>query len=411
MPPLPSLTSHYHQLLGLPPNWNVENVTLSITGKQIEIRLVYTDKQAECPECGQLCKIYDHTSEQQWRHLDTMQFETIIVARLPRCKCKEHGVKTVRVPWAARHSRFTLMFESFAIELLMHCSSIKAASSMLNLNWHAVDEIMRRAVKRGLNRRESEAIAYLGIDKKSFKAGQHYVTTLNDLDKGRVLEVVEHRTNEAAKALLESLNKKQQEQVKAVSADMWKPYANAVEELLPNADLVHDRFHISKYLSEAVDAVRRKESRELDQAGDKRLVGSKYVWLRNPENMREQQKVELSNLMACEFKTSQAWALKNMFRYFWQLGDTDGASFFFEYWSRRVDEVGLTPLIEVKELLQRHFDHILTYFKHAITNAVSEGLNSKIQIVKASARGFHRFESYRNRILFYCGKLNMAISS
>jgi len=111
-----------------------------------------------------------------------------------------------------------------------------------------------------------------------------------------------------------------------------------------------------------------------------------------------------------EFKTGQAWALKNMFRVFWQLGCADAASYFFEYWSKRVDEVDLKPLIEVKELLQRHFDHILTYFKHAITNAVSEGLNSKIQIVKATARGFHRFESYRTRILFYCGKLNMAIS-
>jgi transposase len=68
-------------------------------------------------------------------------------------------------------------------------------------------------------------------------------------------------------------------------------------------------------------------------------------------------------------------------------------------------------LIKVKEQLLRHFDKVLTWFKHAITNAVSEGLNSKIQIIKASARGFHRFESYRNRILFYCGKLNMAIES
>jgi len=406
-----SLTSHYHQLLGLSSNWKVENVHVSMSGKRVEIRLVCTGKQVACPVCGASCSIYDHATEQRWRHLDTMQFETILVACLPRCQCQEHGVKTVQAPWAARHSRFTLLFESFAIELLLHCANIKAAASMLRLNWHAVNHIMQRAVERGLSRRQADGIAYLGIDEKSFKAGQHYVTTLNDLDQGRVLEVVEHRTTEATKELLETLSQQQREQAKAVSVDLWQPFANAVNQLLPNADLVHDRFHISKSLNDAVDAVRRKESGELRKTGDKRLVGSKYVWLRNPEKLHTQQQLELNTLMNGEFKTGQAWALKNMFRVFWQLGCADAGSFFFEYWSKRVDAVGLTPLIKVKEQLLRHFDKVLTWFKHAITNAVSEGLNSKIQIIKASARGFHRFESYRNRILFYCGKLNMAIES
>jgi len=211
-------------------------------------------------------------------------------------------------------------------------------------------------------------ITYLGIDEKSFKAGQHYVTTQSDLAQVRV---VEHRTTEATKQALESLNRQQRTKVKAVSVDLWKPFASAVRELLPKADLVHVRFHISKYLHEAVDAVRRKESGALEKAGDKRLVGSKYVWLRNPEDMDEQQKVDLSNLVAGEFKTGQAWALKNLFRVFWQLGCADAVSFFFEYWSKRVDEVGLKPLIEVKERLQRHLDNVLTWFKHAITNAVT----------------------------------------
>jgi transposase len=225
------------------------------------------------------------------------------------------------------------------------------------------------------------------------------VTTLNDLDEGRVLEVVEHCTTEAARKLLESLNQPQRAQVKAVSADLWKAFATAVGERLPNADLVHDRFHISKYLNDAVDAVRRKESRQLDKVDDKRLKGSKYLWLRNPENMDEQQKAELKKLMACEFKTGQAWALKNMFQVFWDAGSADGASYVFDFWSKRVDAVGLSLMVKVKERLQRHFDNVLIWFKHDITNAVSEGLNSKIQIVKSSARGFHSFESYRNRIL------------
>jgi len=173
-----SLTSHYQQLLGLPSTWKVENVDLSMPGKRVTIKLKHVGQDVKCPECGTSCSIYDHAPEQRWRHLDTMQFETILVARLPRGNCKEHGVKTVAAPWADKHSRFTLMFEGFVVQLLQHCASTQAVATLLNLSWHAVDQIMRRAVERGLHRRNTEAIEHLGIDEKSFRSGHRYVTTL-----------------------------------------------------------------------------------------------------------------------------------------------------------------------------------------------------------------------------------------
>ena len=404
-----SLTTHYQQLLGLPSTWKVEDVDLSMLGKQVVIRLVYTGKNISCPECGDTCNIYDHAPEQKWRHLDTMQFETILVARLPRVNCKEHGVKTAGAPWADKHSRFTLMFEGFVVQLLQHCANNQAVATLLGLNWHAVDQIMRRAVARGMKRRTTETIEHLGLDEKSFRAGHQYITTLNDLDEGRVLEVVETRTTEATEKLLTSLAVEQREKVKSVAIDMWKPFAAAVRSLLSEADIVHDRFHISKYLNEAVDKVRRQESRNLNAIGDKTLIGSKYAWLRNPENMTEMQRTSFEQLMACELKTGQAWGLKSMFRMFWRFTCLDTASYFFNYWSKAVDRSELNPMIKVKDMMVRHRNNILNYFKHRTTNAVSEGLNSKIQLIKSSARGFHSFESYRNRILFYCGKLNMVI--
>jgi len=409
---MPSLTtSHYQQLLGLPDPWKVSDVKLSLTGMQIEIRLVYEGKLVRCPVCSNGCSIYDQAPEQRWKHLDTMQFETILIASLPRCNCKECGVKTVSVPWANKHSRFTLLFEGFAVELLQHCSSIQAASKLLKLNWHATNEIMKRAVKRGLSRRNTDTVEHIGIDEKSFRAGHKYVTTLNDLKGGRVLEVVETRTTEATVRLLKSLKKSQRKQIKSVSLDMWKPFKNAVKRQLPKADIVHDRFHISKYLNEAVDTVRRQESNQLDKAGDRTLLGSKFAWLRNPENMTKTQRTSFNQLMACELKTGIAWSLKNMFRMFWQFTKHDSAEYFFNYWVGAVEKSELKPLIKVKDMLVRHKDNIFNYFKHRITNAASEGLNSKIQLYKASARGFHSFLSYRTRILFFCGKLNLGISS
>lgn len=90
-----SLTTHYQQPLGLPSTWNVRDIRLAISNKEITIDLEYLGKKTERPVCGNVCSIYDHAPEQKWRHFDTMQFETILVARLPRCNCKEHGVKTV----------------------------------------------------------------------------------------------------------------------------------------------------------------------------------------------------------------------------------------------------------------------------------------------------------------------------
>ena len=354
-------TTHYQQLLALPATWKVEDVLLLMSGKQIEIHIEYTGKKVDCPECGKSCSIYDKAPEQRWRYLDTMQYETILIARVPRCDCKQCGVKTVKVPWADRHSRYALMFEGFAVALLQHCSSIQAASKLLRLSWHATNDIMNRAVQRGLSRRTTDAVEHIGIDEKSFRSGHRYVTTLNDLKGGRVLDVVETRTTKATMLLLNSLKKSQQKQIKSVSLDMWKPFKSAVNRLLPKADIVHDRFHISKYLNEAVDTVRRHESSQLHKEGDSTLIGSRFVWLRNPENMTKKQRTSLNQLMACELKTGIAWSLKNMFRVFWQFTNRDSAEVFFDYWVGAVEKSELKPLIKVKNMLVRHKDNIFNY--------------------------------------------------
>jgi transposase len=136
---------------------------------------------------------------------------------------------------------------------------------------------MKRAVKRGLIRRNTDAIEHIGIDEKSFRAVHQYVTTLNNLKGGRVLEGVETRTTKAMMRLLSSLKKSQRKQIKSVSLDMWKSFNSAAYKLLPKADIVHDRFHISKYLNETVATVRRQESSQLDKEGDRTLIGSKFA--------------------------------------------------------------------------------------------------------------------------------------
>ena len=144
------LTEHYRQLLQLDQNWQVDAVRLLLEEKRLEIDLRHQGKEPViCAQCGARCGIADHAPERSWRHLDTMQFETRLRARVPRSKCGQCGVKTVAVPWAEKHSRFTLMFEAFVIQVLLAASNLKRAGELLGVDWESLQRIMEQAVKRG----------------------------------------------------------------------------------------------------------------------------------------------------------------------------------------------------------------------------------------------------------------------
>jgi transposase len=402
------LQKHYALLLGVGSPWEVKDVELKLTEKKVEIELDWQwEASAKCPECGRECSIHDCAPERTWRHLDTMQFTTLIRARTPRSDCPEHGVKTTKVPWATPHGRFTLLFERFAVEVLLASGSVSQACELLGISWDTAQQIMERAVERGLDRRQLDGLKHLGMDEKSFKRGQSYITLLTDLDQGRVLDVEEERTAEAAAGVWLTLSPEQKQTVEAVAVDMWEPFIQTVQKQVPNADIVHDKFHISKYLGEAVDKVRRQEHKELMAQGDETLKGTRQLWLYNPENFSLEQREEFSGLKDLHLKVGRAWAAKELFSKFWNYQEEGWARRFFKDWFGWVSRSRLKPVVEVSQMLKRHLDNLLTYLKHHITNAVTEGLNSKIQSLKSAARGFRNFRNYRIRILFFCGKLNL----
>jgi transposase len=336
-----------------------------------------------------------------------MQFETVIKARIPRTTCPEHGVRNVHIPWAEPHGRFTLLFEAFAIRVLKASSSIEKGRRLLGLGWEAAQRIMNAAVERGLERRDLEEIKHVGIDEKNFGKGHDYVSVMTDIGGGRVLEVVPGRTQEAADSLWKTLSNEQREQVEAVAVDMWAAFVNSAEEHIPQADIVHDRFHIAKHLNEAVDQVRRAEHKALKKEGDERLTGSRYLWLTNEENLSEERAATFDDLKEANLKTSRAWALRELFRDFFEQRSEPQGRAFFQDWYAWASRCRLKPMVRVAKMIKRHLDRIVTWFTHRISNASSEGFNSLIQALKSAARGFRNFENYRTRILFFCGQLNL----
>ena len=406
--PQPTLNEHYGQMLNLFDPWTVSGLELDTENLRLKINVsTVKGTKLPCPTCGKLCSKEDHREERTWRHLDTMQFETTIVCRVPRINCPEHGVLSAEVPWADGYSRFTELFEKFAIDVLKVAKNVKAVTGLLRLSWYQIHDIQARAVERGLLRRPDEIIKHLGIDEKSFHKGHSYVSLLNDLDNVRVLEVVPDRTEEAATSLLNTLTDKQKQNVEATAMDMWPAFMNASCSILPQSDVVHDKYHVATYLGKAVDLVRRQENKTFVKDGNNALKGTKYLWLTNPDNWDLNDKKEFRSIASDEMKVGRAWSIKESFRHFWDYRYRGVAENFFKWWYYWATHSKLKPIIEVAKTLKRHIIGIFAYLKHHITNAATEGLNSKIQSIKSDARGFRSFQNYRIAILFHCGKLDL----
>ena len=323
----------YRQLMGLREPWAVTEVKIDFEGLRVDVWVEWPpEQQGVCPECGKGCRIYDHREERQWRHLDTMQFQTILHCRIPRVSCSEHGTKSIDFPWAEKNSRFTALFERLSIDVLLGCQNQSKAKELLKLSWDEVHLIQEKAVQRGLGRRVGGELKHIGVDEKSFLKGHQYATVLSDLDNPRVLDVARDRKEESLGELLNKLPQAQRDNIEAVAQDMWEPFINAVEQYLPQADIVHDKFHIAKYLGEAVDKVRRAENRSLVKAEDDTLKGTKYLWLTNPNNWTEQQEASFNELKDKGLKVGRAWSIKEMFSELWKYRYEKAARKFFKQW-------------------------------------------------------------------------------
>jgi len=346
--------------------------------------------------------------KRRWRHLDLWQCRTIIEAEVPRLLDPATGsTEMAPVPWAEGLSRWSKRFEAWAIEVLRHTRSISDGSRLLRLGWDACDRIMARAVERGLARRTIAELEFVGIDEKSFRKGHDYIALMTDLREARVLEVVEGAGQKEVEALWHTLPNEQRQQVRAVAMDRGKSMVAGTRAAAPQADIVHDRYHISAEQNKAVDTVRRAEHKKLMAEGDPILKGTRYTWLSGLEKLGDAAFASFEKLVRINLKTSRAWELKATFESFWVQRGKVTAREFFTKWKKRAVRSRLPVFIKLAKSLEASLPELLNYFTHRISNAMSEGFNSVIQQLKASARGFRNFAGYRRRILFFCGKLDL----
>jgi transposase len=398
----------YAQILGIRSPWQVTDVELLPSAGEVK---VYVEPEADalftCPTCGTGCPGYDKR-QRQWRHLDTCQYKTILVADVPRIQCKEHGVVTASVPWAEPGSGFTALYEALVIDWLKEAST-QAVSRQLKLSWNAIDGIMQRAVKRGLSRRAKQSPKQIGIDETAFRKRHDYVTIISDQQQGIVLHVGSDRKKADLKNWYTDLSKAQRNSIESVSMDMWPAYINATLESLPDAQnkIAFDKFHVAKYLGEAVDTVRRQEHKALMSEGYEDLKGSKFDWLYNPANMTRQQRDRFKVLRDSALKTARAWAIKELAMSLWHYVSKTWARKAWKQWLSWAVRSRLEPIRKVARTIKEHLWGILNAIVLKVSNGPAEGLNSRIKMIKIRSRGFRNKARFANAIYFHLGGLDL----
>jgi transposase len=251
----------------------------------------------------------------------------------------------------------------------------------------------------------------LCVDEKGMGHGHDYMTIVAQVEKGQttVQYVGEGRKQESLDVFWESLLEEQLAGVQAVAMDMWEPFVQSTLAHVPDAadKIVHDPFHLVKYMNEAVNEVRKGEHRRLLAQGDDILKNTRMLWLYGMENVPAKHAERFDEIKVINMQTSRAWLLKEVFRNFWLCDSVEKAETYFQSWYSWAIRCRLEPVKKVARMCKGHLDNILTFFKHRLTNGPIEGLNNKIQGLIKKAYGYRNKERFKTDIFFHMGGLDL----
>lgn len=387
--------------LGIERPWRIVGQQLDTSVQPYCLKIkIKADRGAEfpCPVCGRMCKAHDF-KEKTWRHLNFFQHHCYITALVPRTKCPEHGVKMVKVPWARKGSRFTMLFEQAAMVLVKEMP-VLAVSRIIGIDDKALWRIVSHYVQKAMNQLDLSEVSGIGIDETSSGKWHQYVTVFIDLDRKErpVLFATPGKGKETVEAFKNYLkqHKGKAGNIARVVCDMSKAFISASEEHFENAVVVVDWFHVVQLFNKAVDQVRRFESR-----GKRMPRGTRWAILKNAEgdHITKRQRDILSDIENFAQYTCKAWSIKEKLRWINQAEWLQGAkwriTYFLNYaYSLLDDNPILRPVYKALETLQRHKNRILNRWGNDYTNARLEALNGIFQAARRRARGYRNVHTF-----------------
>ena len=396
-------TELIHIALMLTPPWQVSECRFDVNQKRLDIYLDFVKgSQFSCPTCKRSgCAVHD-TERKSWRHLNFFQHETYLHARIPRVKCPECGVRLDSVPWARDGSGFTLLFESF-IMMMAPAMAVSKIAEVVSEHDTRLWRILHHYVNDARSQSDYSTVTQIGVDETASRRGHEYVSVFVDLEESKVIYATEGKDSSTVESFKADLcEHRGDDKVRDVCCDMSPAFIKGVTECFPCADITFDKFHVLKILNDAVDTVRREE-----QPHQPDLKKTRYIFLKNPENLTKKQAdtLEQIKLKDLNLKTMRAYHIRLNFQEFW-MQPLEQAEGFLNKWYYWATHSRIEPIKEAAYTIKRHWKGVMNWYKSNLNNGILEGINSMIQAAKARARGYRTIDYLITMIYLLNGKLN-----
>ena len=392
--------------LGIMPPWLVDAATFDTDKKRLDIEIDFArGGRFPCPHCGTAdCPVHD-TSMQEWRHLDFFQHQAFLHARTPRITCPDCGVKQIAVPWARTGSGFTLLFEALAMTL-MTAMPVAVAARIIGEHDTKLWRVLHHWVEAARARADYANVKRVAIDETAAARGHDYVSLFVDIDARRVLFVADGKDAGTVAEFADDLEAHNGDasHIKEVCIDMSAAFIKGVGHDLTEAQITFDKFHAVKIVNDAVDKVRRAESKTRPE-----LKRSRYLWLKNEPNLSAEGRTNLDALTRMHLKTARAYQLRLAFQEIYQQPTHGWGELFLERWYSWAIRSRLEPMKDAARTVMRHRDGILRWFDSRIANGLIEGINSLVQAAKAKARGYRSTRTLKAITYLIAGKLDLRL--
>jgi transposase len=326
---------------------------------------------------------------------------TAVVLPIPRVECHACGlVRQVKVPFADARRSYTKSFERYALELSRRMT-IRDVAVHLGVGWDVIKDIQKRDLSRRFAKPKLKHLRHIAIDEIAVAKGHRYLTVVMDLDSGAVVFVGDGKGADALKPFWKRL-RPSKARIEAVAMDMSAAYRGAVSTHLPEAKIVFDHFHVIKLFNEKLSELRRALYREATDVMHKQVLkGTRWLLLKNPENLDEQrdEKRRLEEALELNKSLATAYYLKEDLRQFWEQPGKRFATAFLNDWIKRAVASGIKILQQMAKTLAAHRSGLLAYYDAPITSGPMEGTNNKIKTMKRQAYGFRDVEFFKLKIL------------
>jgi transposase len=357
-------------------------------------------KTCRCPACGSRdVRLKGHV-ERRFRSLPIGSRNTTVILPIPRASCRACGViRQVKIPFADPRRHYTKAFERYALELSRHMTILDVARH-LNVGWDLIKDIQKRDLSRRFAKPKLKHLRQIAIDEICVGRGYRFLTIVMDLESGTVVFVGDGKGADALKPLWKRL-RASKAKIEAVAIDMSAAYHEAVSTWLPKAKIVFDHFHVIKLFNRKLTDLRRTAYRQATAAGKAVLKGSRWLLLKNPENLDEErdESRRLQEALKLNQSLATAYYLKEELREFWNQPGKRFATAFLNGWLRRAQASGIKILRQMAKTLERHRTGLLAYYDARITSGPMEGNNNKIKTMKRQAYGFRDQDFFKLKIL------------